>query len=51
MSEMSGKWVILKNDEIIAEDLDAKKILTLAEKYNEKDILITKIPSAKYCFY
>jgi hypothetical protein len=51
MEEYSGEWVILKNDEIIEHNKDMKIILELSEKYKEKEITISKIPSSTYCFY
>ena len=49
--ELSGEWVIMKNDEIIERHLEMKVILELAKKYEGQDIVISKIPSAPYCFY
>ena len=49
--ELSGEWVIMKDDEIIERHLEMKVILELAKKYEEQDIVISKIPSATYCFY
>jgi len=49
--ELSGEWVIMKNDEIIERHLEMKVILELAKKYEDQDIVISKIPSATYCFY
>ncbi len=52
MEEMKGEWVIMKNDEVIEHDLDVKIILELAdEKYKDEEVIISKIPSAKFCFY
>lgn len=51
MSEMVGEWVILKGNEIIEHNKDIKVILELAKKYNDKEIIISKNPSAIYCFY
>lgn len=48
---MSGEWVILKGDDIIEHDKDIRIIIDLAKNYNEKEITISKIPSATYCFY
>jgi len=41
----------MKNDEIIERHLEMKVILELAKKYEDQDIVISKIPSATYCFY
>jgi hypothetical protein len=49
--ELSGEWVIMKDDEIIERHLEMKVILELAKKYEDQDIIISKIPSATYCFY
>jgi hypothetical protein len=51
MEELSGEWVILKDDKIIEHNKDIKAILELSKKYEDKEITISKIPSAKYCFY
>lgn len=51
MEELSGEWVILKDDNIIEHNKDIKAILELSKKYYDKEITISKIPSAKYCFY
>ena len=48
---MSGEWVILKDDKIIAHNKDMKVILELAEEYDDKEITISQIPSSIYCFY
>ena len=50
-SNLAGKWVILKDDKIIASNESAGVILKLSEKYNEEEITISKIPSTQYCFY
>jgi len=49
--ELSGEWVIMKDDEIIERHLEMKVILELAKKYEDHGIVISKIPSATYCFY
>lgn len=46
-----GEWVIIKNDEIVEHNKYVKIILELAEKYDEEEVVISKIPSARYCFY
>ncbi len=51
MEELTGEWVILKEDEIIERNIDIKVILGLAKKYEGQDITISKIPSTSYCFY
>lgn len=51
MEELTGEWVILKDDEIIERNIDIKVILELAKKYEDRDITISKIPSTSYCFY
>ena len=51
MDEFNGEWVILKNNIIIEHNKDMKIILELAEKYNDEEITISKIPSSIYCFY
>ena len=51
MEEMSGEWVILKGNKIIEHDKEIKVILELSKKYEDKEIRISKIPSATYCFY
>jgi len=48
---MSGEWVILKGDKIVEHHKDIKVILDLAKNYNDKEIIVSKIPSATYCFY
>jgi hypothetical protein len=51
IEELSGEWVIMKDDEIVERHLEMKVILELAKKYEDQDIAISKIPSATYCFY
>jgi len=51
VDEFNGEWVILKNNIIIEHNKDMKIILELAEKYNDEEITISKIPSSIYCFY
>ena len=51
MEELSGEWVILKDDEIIEHDKDIRVILKLSKNYEEEEITISKIPSATYSFY
>jgi len=51
MEELSGEWVILKDDKIIERNKDIKVIMELSKKYNDEEITISKIPSATYCFY
>ena len=50
-SDLAGKWVILKDDKVIASDDNASVILKISEKYNEDEITISKIPSTQYCYY
>jgi len=50
-SDLAGKWVILKDDKVIASDKDAGVILKISEKYKEEEITISKIPSTQYCYY
>ena len=49
--ELSGEWVIMKDDEIIERHMEMKVILELAKNYEDQEIVISKIPSATYCFY
>ena len=49
--ELSGEWVIMKDNEIVERNLEMKVILELTKKYEDQDIVISKIPSATYCFY
>ena len=51
MEELTGEWVILKDDDIIERNIELKVILELVKKYEGQDITISKIPSAYYCFY
>lgn len=46
-----GEWVILRGDEIIEHDSSAEIIMELALKYRPEEIIITKEPTADYCFY
>lgn len=47
----AGEWVILKDDKVIAHDKDIAKILRMADKYKPGEIVISKEPSSKFCFY
>ena len=51
MEELTGEWVILKDDDIIERIIDIKVILELAKKNEGQDITISKIPSAYNCYY
>jgi len=51
MEDLSGEWVILKNDEIVERNKAIRVILEVSKKYNDEEISISKIPSATYCFY
>ena len=46
-----GEWVILKDDEIIAHNHNAKIILEKAKDFEYGEIIVTKVPTANYCFY
>ena len=46
-----GEWVIIKGDKVIAHNREMKIILELANKYNENEVIISKEPSSKYCYY
>ncbi len=48
---MKGEWVILKDDSIIESNKELKVILELAKNYDDKEITISKIPSATFSFY
>jgi len=51
MEKLSGEWFVLKDDKIIEHSKDIKNILELSKNYNDKEITISKIPSAYYCIY
>lgn len=44
-------WVILKDDEIIEKNKDGKKIFEMAEKYDNKDIIVSYCPKHRSQFY
>jgi hypothetical protein len=47
----AGEWVIIKDKKIIAHHKDISKILQMAAKFRPDEIIISKEPSSKYCFY
>ena len=51
MQDLSGKWVILKNNEIIEQNESGEEILKIAQKYNPDEIIITLIPSSSYYYF
>ncbi|MHA1610897.1 MAG: DUF5678 domain-containing protein, partial [Promethearchaeota archaeon] len=46
-----GKWVLLKDDQIIESDDSPRELHKKAQKYNKDEVIISKIPSSEYCFY
>ena len=51
MESYVGEWVILKDDVIIEHNKDVKVILKSAEKYNDDEITISKVPSTNFSFF
>lgn len=51
MELFNGEWVILKDDEIVEHNKDVRVILEIAKRYNDSEIIISKVPSTKYGFY
>ena len=48
---LPGEWVIMQGNDIVEHNIDVGIILELASKYDPSKIVISKEPSAKYCFY
>lgn len=46
-----GEWVIFKGDEVVAHNKEMKIILEIASKYSENEVIISKEPASKYCYY
>ncbi len=49
--DLVGKWVIVKNDEIIEQDESLEKIYSLAKKYDPNDIIVSKYQKVGCYFY
>ena len=47
MNQVTGKWAILKNEEILETDDDPIRIMQLAKKYDQDEITIIKVPAAR----
>ena len=46
-----GEWVIFKGEKVVAHNLDMRVILEIASKYDENEVIISKEPTSKYCYY
>lgn len=46
-----GDWVLLINDSVVACDKSALKIMKLADKYGDQEVVIAKEPSSNHCYY
>jgi hypothetical protein len=46
-----GDWVLLKGDHVIASDPDAAKIIMLADKLQDGELVISKEPVSQHCYY
>jgi len=46
-----GDWVLLKDDNVIACDKDARKIMELAQDYEPGEVVVSKEPISQYCYY
>ena len=46
-----GDWVLLIDDDVVACNKSALKIMELADKYSDSKVVISKEPSSKYCYY
>ena len=46
-----GDWVLLKGDHVLASDPDAAKIIKLADKLNDEQLVISKQPVSEHCYY
>ncbi len=48
---LSGQWIIVAGDEVLAHDPNLKVILRKAEEYSDDDISVRKVLSGQACFY
>ncbi len=47
-----GEWLIIKDNKVVAKSNSAKKMFRLAdEKYQGKEVIVTKVLSADASFY
>jgi hypothetical protein len=46
-----GDWVLLINDDVVACDKNAKKIMKIANQYTDSEVVISKVPSSSHCYY
>ncbi len=46
-----GDWVLLINDSVVACNKSALKIMKLADKYGDQEVVIAKEPSSNHCYY
>ena len=48
---LSGQWIIVSGDEVLAHDPKLTVILRKAEDYSDDDISVRKVLSGQACFY
>ncbi|MHA1674629.1 MAG: DUF5678 domain-containing protein [Promethearchaeota archaeon] len=51
MNVEAGKWVLLKEDEIIDSNDNPYVLFKKAEKMQDENVIVSKIPSSEICFY
>lgn len=48
---LSGQWIIVAGDEVLAHDPNLTVILRKAKEYSDDDISVRKVLSGQACFY
>ena len=50
-SKLRGEWLVVSDNKVVAHGNNLQKILELAEKYPEKNTIVTKALSGQACFF
>lgn len=48
---LPGEWVLLKGREIVAHNSNGAEIMRAAATFPHGDVVVSRIPKSKYCFY
>ena len=48
---LSGQWIIVAGDHVLAHDPNLTVILQKAKEYSDDDISVRKVLSGQACFY
>jgi hypothetical protein len=49
--DLTGEWLVISDNKIVAHDKNLLKILKIADKYPDESTIVTKALSGQACFF